>query len=156
MMAQHSGARGSGTISVRRLAGAPEVRRRDVIRAVRCAAGGQPIRSISIVLAGDDTLARLHQQYMNDPTPTDVLTFDLRDEAAREGIEGEVVVSVDTARREAKRRRLPAAQEILRYVIHGMLHLLEYDDATPPGRRRMRAREDAILSELHITAAGRR
>ncbi len=93
---------------------------------------------------------------MGDPRPTDVLTFDLRDDGDAEAIEGEVVVSVETARREAVHRRLPEAAEILRYVIHGTLHLVGYDDATPARRRRMRAREDSVLKELRRSARRRR
>src|SRR5690606_15544557 len=138
----------AGTISVSRLVRVPELVPSDVVRAVRQAVADQPVRSINVVLAGDDVLARLHQQYMNDPSPTDVLTFDLGDDGDQEALEGEVVVSVDTARREAKRRGLPVRDEILRYVIHGALHLLGYDDATPGGRRGMRRRENAILAAL--------
>jgi probable rRNA maturation factor len=95
-------------------------------------------------------MAELHGRFMDDPTPTDVLTFDLGDEheSGGDGIEGEIVISVETARREAKRRRLPERQEVLRYLIHGTLHLIGYDDATPPQRRRMRREEDRVLAEL--------
>jgi rRNA maturation RNase YbeY len=55
---------------------------------------------------------------------------------------------VDIARREAMRRRLVDRVEILRYVIHGTLHLLGYDDATPAQRRRMRGLENAVLKDV--------
>ena len=70
-------------------------------------------------MGSDELLARLHGEFMGDPTPTDVLTFDLRDEGRFEKhvVEGEVVVSVDTAMREAMRRGLSLRDEVLRYVI---------------------------------------
>jgi probable rRNA maturation factor len=84
---------------------------------------------------------------MNDPSPTDVLTFDLR-EAPNAPLEGDVAVSVDTARREAAARGLPVARELLRYVIHGTLHLIGYDDRTPALRSKMRRAENRILRRL--------
>jgi probable rRNA maturation factor len=90
----------------------------------------------------------LHQRYLDDPSPTDVLTFDLRDDRRSGEIEGEIVVSVDTARREAARRRIDVKAELLRYVIHGVLHLRGMEDRTTTGRRQMRRAETTILNEL--------
>jgi probable rRNA maturation factor len=125
-----------------------------VLRAVKLAAGVRKIHSLSIVLVSDDEMGVLHAQYMGDPSPTDVLTFDLRDDADAEALDGEVVVSVDTAAREARLRKLPEAQEGLRYIVHGVLHLVGYDDHTPRGRRAMRRREDEVLAELGLKGLG--
>ncbi len=69
-------------------------------------------------LVDDATIADLHATYMNDPTPTDVITFH----------HGEVFVSFDTAQREAKVRGIRLAEELFRYHVHGLLHLAGYDD----------------------------
>lgn len=117
-------------------------------QAVLAAAGGRDIASLSVAVVDDRTMARLHGEFMNDPTATDVLTFDLRDDLQAEAIEGEIVVSFDTARREAARRRLDVSQELLRYIVHGVLHLMGLDDKTGPQRRRMRREEDRVLARL--------
>jgi rRNA maturation RNase YbeY len=87
-------------------------------------------------------------QPMGYAGPTDVLTFDLRHDPGDEAIDGEIVVSADTARREADRRGLAPVEELTRYVIHGVLHLLGMDDRTPRDRQRMRREETRILKLL--------
>jgi probable rRNA maturation factor len=146
--------RSSSRILVTRRARAGGVPKPQVVRAVRLAAGVRRIDGISVVLADDATLSRLHGQFMGDPAPTDVLTFDLREDPAElaSAIDGEVIVSVETAAREARRRRIPLLQEVLRYVIHGTLHLVGYDDRTAAQRRRMRVAENRILRELTAKA----
>lgn len=89
---------------------------------------------------------------MDDPNPTDVLTFDLRDDDS-DAIEGEIVVSVDTARYQADHRGLDLRDELLRYVIHGVLHLNGLDDHTTAGRRQMRKAENDVLRTLAGTDA---
>lgn len=137
-----------GSISTRNLTSTRQPGAARIRRAVRTALAEHPVRSMSIALVDDATIASLHEQYMNDPSPTDVLSFDLRDDPDDSAIDGEVVVSVDTARRQAAEFGTVADQEILRYVIHGTLHLLGFDDATPGQRQRMRREEDRILEVL--------
>ena len=90
---------------------------------------------ISLVLVSDHRIAELHGKFMNDPTPTDVITF----------LHGEIVLSVDTARREALARSLPLPQEVVRYAIHGLLHLAGWTDKTPVQARTMREVQEKIL-----------
>jgi len=105
------------------------------------------------VIADDATIASLHERYLDDPTPTDVLAFDLSEpEHADEGIDGEIIISADAARRLARTLNVPVSEEALRYVIHGMLHLCGMRDATPAGRRRMRREEDRVLALLRGTS----
>ena len=100
---------------------------------------------IGIAVVDDATIAKLHEEFLNDPDPTDVLSFLL--ERSKTSLEGEVVVSADTARANAPRYRATAEDELLRYVIHGTLHLVGYDDATPRKRAAMRKREEEYLSQ---------
>ena len=90
---------------------------------------------ISLVLVSDRRIAELHGRFMDDPTPTDVITF----------LHGEIVLSVETARREARARSLPLPQEIARYAIHGLLHLAGWTDMTPAQARAMRVVQEKIL-----------
>lgn len=104
--------------------------------------------ALSIVVVGARTMARLHGEYMNDPTPTDVLTFDLGTSIDRRRLEGEIVVCADVALEHAGRRGV--RRELALYVAHGVLHLAGYDDHTPRGYARMHAREDALLEALGL------
>jgi probable rRNA maturation factor len=98
---------------------------------------------ISIAIVDDPTIARLHQQFLDDPEPTDVLSFVLEQSTQR--LEGEVVVSADTARAYAVKHKSTPDVELLLYVIHGTLHLVGYDDATPRHRAAMRQNERKYL-----------
>jgi len=109
-----------------------------------------------VVLVDDDAIADLHERFMGLPGPTDVLTFDLRDDPDQAEIEGEITISVDTARRQARQYRAGQTEELLRYVIHGVLHLSGYDDDTPARRRRMRREENRVLELLGIRRQGLR
>ncbi len=100
---------------------------------------------ISVAVVDDATIAKLHEEFLNDPEPTDVLSFVLERSAG--GLEGEIVVSADTAQAAAPRFAAAAEDELLRYVIHGALHLVGYDDTTPGKRARMRKQERKYLSQ---------
>ena len=84
---------------------------------------------VSVAVVDDATITRLHRQFLGDPDPTDVLSFLF--ERSDESIEGEVVVSAETAEANARRYRSTPAEELLRYVIHGTLHIVGHDDRTP-------------------------
>lgn len=137
----------SSRISVRRDRPACGLTGRDIARAVRAALSGEPAGEIAVAVIDDDAMADLHQRYAAVPGPTDVLTFDLRDDPAQP-IAGDIAVSADTAARQAARFRRPPREELLRYVIHGILHLRGFDDHTPAGRRRMRREENRVLCLL--------
>ena len=124
--------------------------RRRIERAVHAALALKPRRAgpVSIALVGDRAIRRLHFDHMGDDTPTDVLSFPL--ERSPGGMLGEIVASADTARREAARRGVAPADELLLYVVHGVLHLLGFDDHTPAERKRMRAAERAALRAAGI------
>ncbi|HOB76548.1 MAG TPA: rRNA maturation RNase YbeY [Phycisphaerae bacterium] len=145
-----------GRITVRRLTRDVEVSARQVAAAARAALGDRPMRALSVVLVDDDAIADLHERFMGLPGPTDVLTFDLRDDPDQAEIEGEITISVDTARRQARQYRAGQTEELLRYVIHGVLHLSGYDDDTPARRRRMRREENRVLELLGIRRQGLR
>ncbi|HRX87229.1 MAG TPA: rRNA maturation RNase YbeY [Phycisphaerae bacterium] len=106
--------------------------------------------ALSVAIVDDATMTDLHDRYMNIPEPTDVLTFDLSDEGDARRVDGEIVVCIDVAQREAAARGHALADELLLYAVHGCLHLLGYDDLTPEDSARMHAREDELLTELGI------
>jgi probable rRNA maturation factor len=108
--------------------------------------GGRSGVELGLVLVDDAALCALHERWMGDPSPTDVLSFELGEELG--GPAGEVYVSVECARRVARERALDPASELLLYVVHGVLHLCGYDDREPADRRRMRAAERKVLARL--------
>jgi probable rRNA maturation factor len=116
-------------------------------RAVRAALAGASLSRahISLALVDDRTIARLNRRFLGHRGPTDVLSFLLDEGPGR--LEGEVVVSGETARRQAARYGQTPEDELLLYVVHGVLHLAGYDDHSAPGRRRMTARQEEILGE---------
>jgi len=113
--------------------------------AVALAHGGRPGLRVEVVFVADRALARLHARHLGDPSPTDVITFDL---AGGAGAEAELYVSVQRARAEARARGLAPERELALYVVHGCLHLCGFDDRTPRARARMRHAEAEVLGRL--------
>lgn len=110
------------------------------------------LRSLSIAMVGDATMARLHEQFLNVPGTTDVITFELDHDARGRPMAGEVVVCVPEARRQAARRGVKVEHELLLYALHGVLHLSGYDDLEPAAHRRMHRAEDRVLTKIGIGA----
>ena len=116
---------------------------RRAVQAILREAGIQEAK-ISLAVVDDAAIVKLHGEFLNDPTPTDVLSFAL--ERSPQVLEGEVVLSADTARANAIHYHCSPQEELLRYVIHGALHLVGYDDTTPRKRAMMRKREQEYLA----------
>jgi probable rRNA maturation factor len=104
---------------------------------------------LSLALVDDEEMGELHGRFSGDPSATDVLAFPL-DGAAVGGPAGEVVLSVETAVREARARGLSPRGEVLLYAVHGVLHLRGYDDHDPADARRMDRRTLALLRALGV------
>ena len=119
-------------------------------RAVRMILEDESIEraKINVAVVDDPTIAELHQRYLDDPSPTDVLSFAL--ERSPKYLEGEIVVSANTAAALAPNYNWTAADELLLYVIHGALHLIGYDDATPKKRSIMRKKEREYLARFGL------
>lgn len=109
-----------------------------------------PLRELSVVLVGDARMATLHQQFLNIPGPTDVLTFPFEADRRDRVISGEIIICTAEAVRSARRLGTAAEREVLLYAIHGLLHLHGLDDRTDAGFRTMHRTEDAILTRLGL------
>ncbi len=109
---------------------------------------------VSVAVVSDTEIAELHEKYMNIKGATDVLACDLarqpRAGANGRHVEGEIVVSADTAKRRAEERANPMAAELALYVVHGTLHLLGMDDATEQEAMKMHKMEDEILTAIGV------
>jgi probable rRNA maturation factor len=127
------------------------VDRRQLEQAVRVVLKEESIAraEISLAVVDDATIQRLNRQYLNHDCPTDVLSFLL--ERSEHDLQGEVVVSAQTARATAPQFGWSAADELLLYVIHGTLHLLGVEDTTARQRAGMRDRERACLARFGRT-----
>jgi rRNA maturation RNase YbeY len=110
-----------------------------------------PSAELSIVLVSDRRMRALNRQYRGRNRPTDVLAFAQQEGAgaAPPGVLGDVVISLDTAGRQAAAGRRPLAAEVERLLIHGLLHLFGYDhERSPAEARRMGRRERALAAWL--------
>lgn len=130
---------------------------RQLIRHVLAAEEATPVH-LSVVLAGHELVRRLNQKYLDHDYNTDVLSFSLQtgpglSDAENEGVEGEVYVDLDTAAERHEEFDTSFEQETCRYVVHGVLHLLGYDDATESGQETMRQKEDQYLDAVISGAA---
>lgn len=109
---------------------------------------GENRSELSILLVTDSYIRNLNFKYRHADSATDVLAFPMRtgNGASKEGLVlGDVVVSIETAKREAERRNIAMLQEICLYIIHGILHLLGYDDQKPADKKKMKTKERELL-----------
>ncbi|MCA8970221.1 MAG: rRNA maturation RNase YbeY [Planctomycetes bacterium] len=119
--------------------------------------------ALSVYLCGDAEIRRLHAEYLGDDTVTDVISFrlqddDASDETARGGFEfadGELVVDVEHAARQANDHGNAWEAECALYVVHGALHLFGYDDHEAHELVRMKTAERAVLARLAYEISGR-
>jgi probable rRNA maturation factor len=97
---------------------------------------------IEITLLGEAAIAKVHREFLGDPTPTDVITFE----------HGEILIGVPIAAANARKFRHSVDHEIALCATHGLLHLIGYDDLTEKERAIMHARQEEILEEaLRLT-----
>lgn len=106
-----------------------------------------PIASgeLSVVFVTDSVIARIHKDFMGDPSPTDVITFPAD---TTMDFAGEIIISVDHARRQAREYSESLNRELSLYLVHGWLHLSGYDDRTVDDRAKMRSAEQKALKIL--------
>lgn len=112
---------------------------------------------LSVLLTDDARIQVLNRQHRGKDRPTDVLSFPMDESEAREGarVLGDVVISLDTALRQARARKRDLASEVRFLLAHGLLHLVGYDHATAAQKRKMvaatrRLVRAATTFELHV------
>lgn len=118
------------------------------------AAESVPTSELGIVVTDDEQVRKLNSRYAGEDKATDVLSFSLREGEAFVSPDaterlGEVIISLETAERQASEAEHPLTDEMAHLLVHGILHLLGYDHAEPEEERVMRAREDALLGTKH-------
>lgn len=104
------------------------------------------LATLEVALVDDATSDRVHRDFMDIEGPTDVITFH----------HGEIVIGAEVAERQAAEYGEPLAREILRYLVHGLLHLAGHDDADPAARSTMETAQEEIVAILWTPALSSR
>jgi probable rRNA maturation factor len=112
---------------------------------------GTPTAAVTLLVTDDPGIQTLHREYLNDDTPTDVLSFAAASDEAFPmepgygAYLGDIAVSWDTAAVQGPEAGLSVEHEVAFLALHGLLHLLGADDATDADRAAMHARQHALL-----------
>jgi rRNA maturation RNase YbeY len=113
----------------------------DVIRQEKLEAG-----VINYILCNDDYLLELNQKFLDRDTLTDVIAFDYSE--SEQEVSGDIFISVERTHENAMNFKQSPENELLRVIVHGMLHLCGYEDKTTPQKEQMTQKEDKYLSLL--------
>jgi len=107
------------------------------------ASKGRNIESLSYIFSTDAFVAKLNRQFLQHNTLTDIITFDYSEGKA---ITGEIYISVQRVRENARAYKQPFERELQRVMVHGLLHILGFKDKTTRQAAQMRRKEEACLS----------
>ena len=105
---------------------------------------GYVSKDINIILCSDDYLLKMNQAFLDHDYYTDIITFD--NSSDENGISGDLFISIDRVQENAKQAGIDADDELDRVMIHGVLHLLGFNDKTESEISLMREKEEAYLS----------
>jgi probable rRNA maturation factor len=103
---------------------------------------GKKAGVISFIFCSDEFLAGINVQFLHRDYYTDVISFDYTE---NDVISGDIMISVDRVRENAENLGVSYLDELKRIMVHGLLHLIGYDDTTPEMKASMSAREDLYL-----------
>lgn len=117
------------------------------------AAAGEPSSSLSLTLVNDAAIRGLNREHRGKDKATDVLSFSLVENgsASAERLLGDVVISIETARRQASDYDASLQEELYRLLIHGILHVLGHDHERADERRVMVAAERRLAKAIGLT-----
>lgn len=107
---------------------------------------GKRVGDINYILCSDEFLEKINWQFLQHDTLTDIITFS--NSTNDSIISGDIYISLDRVRSNAQELALPFDTELERVLIHGILHLVGYNDHSPDEKRQMRAKEDYYLHLL--------
>jgi len=121
-----------------------EVLRRGIVQLVK--EKDYQLGAINIIFCSDMFLKRYNKAYLKNDYFTDVIAFDLSEE--KKMISGDIYISLDRVRENAKMYHVLIKNEIARVIIHGILHLMGMEDSTDELKRAMKIEEDKFLSVI--------
>jgi probable rRNA maturation factor len=102
---------------------------------------------LGVCIVGATEMSRLNETFLRHKGSTDVVTFDYADKT-EPSLRGEIFICIDDVIANARRFGVNPPSELLRCVVHGVLHLLDFDDKQPADRRRMKRKENLLLRKL--------
>ena len=108
---------------------------------------GYEISDLNIIFCSDNQLLTVNQEHLNHDYFTDIITFDYTEEKS---IEGEIYISVDRVKDNAKKEAASFVSEMHRVLVHGVLHLCGFKDKSPKDAKIMREKENHHLSRLKL------
>ncbi|WP_420317220.1 rRNA maturation RNase YbeY [Ekhidna sp.] len=106
------------------------------------------LEELNYIFCSDEYLLSINKQHLDHDYYTDIITFDNSEEDRK--IESDIFISIDRVRDNAENEGHPFDKELCRVMIHGVLHLLGFDDKSPEEKELMREKEDACLSLLKL------
>ncbi|HLP05243.1 MAG TPA: rRNA maturation RNase YbeY [Paludibacter sp.] len=125
----------------------PDIRKQATSRWIKETAAryNKKTGDIAYVFCSDERILEINKQYLDHDYFTDIITFDYSDKSS---ISGDIFISVDTVRSNAAEFGVTFEQELLRIIIHGILHLCGQDDKTPELRKEMTKKENEALGKF--------
>jgi probable rRNA maturation factor len=105
-------------------------------------------KTLSLVLVDNLQMSSINKEYFGKDRPTDVISFSLDDEVDPLNTLGEIIISTEKALENAKVFSLTVNEELVLYIIHGILHILGFKDSNIPDKKRMQKKEKEILTFL--------
>ena len=110
---------------------------------------GKEEAELGIVLVGAKEMASINEKFLGHEGPTDVITFDYATKSkGKNQLHGEIFVCAEVAVKQAKEFGTSWQSEVVRYVVHGILHLMGHDDLQATARRKMKREEELLVAEL--------
>jgi len=110
------------------------------------------VGEINIIFCNDDYVLKLNEQYLGHDTFTDIITFDFVEDKT---ISGDIFISVDRMKENAKLFHVEQSTETHRLIAHGVLHLLGYKDDTPKNKKLMTEQEEVALGWMSEVLSSR-
>lgn len=123
---------------------------RESVRAVLAAEEAPAGSTVAVRVVDDSEIERFHVQFMSIPGPTDVISWPSEEGPVQSGFLGDIMLSAETACRQAGEYGHGWAREVAVLAAHGTLHLLGWDDRSEQERERMQQRVDAILDQAGV------
>ena len=105
------------------------------------------VKSLDIIFTNDSKVRKLHKDFFDLDSNTDVITFNLS-ESPEDEIEGEIYISINRAVEQSRHYKVSAPLEVCRLIVHGCLHLAGYNDTSKAKLSEMKSKEDQLVEEI--------
>jgi len=105
---------------------------------------GSKIQNLNFLIVGDKRMIHFNKTYLNHDYSTDIITFD---NSENKKISGDIVISIERVKENSKKYKVKLNEELRRVMVHGLLHLLGYDDKNEKEKKRIRKKENYYLEK---------